>query len=230
MSCPRARVFKIIDSQTAMFYDVLHVFTTWPHTTEYSAITNNNLRYDSQNIRTCPIKALRYSHDTKKCYIVKASSYATISYNPPHSDTCWIFVQRLHVDFDDGPKIGECGIVLFLEHEFTDKVTLGYLSPPGTVLFEDRKKIKDQLNCEKSDRINCEDRLRNDYTGKDREVKKRFRAGKRKMLLKEMAKKAEEAAEKNEMGTLYKITNFICGKTEAQEKCWCQNERWQAAN
>ena len=31
-------------------------------------------------------------------------------------------------------------------------------------------------------------------------------------MLEEMAKKAEEAAKKNEMGTLYKITNTICGK------------------
>ena len=70
-------------------------------------------------------------------------------------------------------------------------------------------KIKDQINCVKSDRI--KGRLRNDYTGKDREVKKRVTADKRKML-KEMAKKAEEAAEKNEIGTLYKITNTNCGK------------------
>ena len=43
-----------------------------------------------------------------------------------------------------------------------------------------------------------------------------------------MAKKAEEAAEKNEMDTLYKITNIIW--KEAQEECSCQNERWKAAN
>ena len=42
-------------------------------------------------------------------------------------------------------------------------------------------------------------------------MKKRVRADKRKTL-EEMAEKAEEAAEKNEKGTLYKITNTICGK------------------
>ena len=42
-------------------------------------------------------------------------------------------------------------------------------------------------------------------------MKKRVRADKREML-EEMAKKAEVATKKNEMGTLYKITNTICGK------------------
>ena len=65
--------------------------------------------------------------------------------------------------------------------------------------IKDRKKIKDQMNCVKSDRI--KGRLRKDYTDKDREVKKRVRADKRKMQ-EEMEKKAEEAGEKNEMGTL----------------------------
>ena len=65
------------------------------------------------------------------------------------------------------------------------------------------------MNCVKSDRI--KERLRKNYTDKDREVKKRVRADKRKTL-EEMAEKAEEAAEKNEKGTLYKITNTICGK------------------
>ena len=65
------------------------------------------------------------------------------------------------------------------------------------------------MNCIKSDII--KDRLRKDYIDKDREVKKRVRADKREML-EEMAKKAKEAAKKNEMGTLHKITNTICGK------------------
>ena len=34
-------------------------------------------------------------------------------------------------------------------------------------------------------------------------------------MLEEIAKKAEEAAEKNEMDTLFKITNTICGKKSA---------------
>ena len=78
-----------------------------------------------------------------------------------------------------------------------------------SVILSFRKKIKDQMNCVKSDRI--KDILRKDHTDKDREVKKRVRADKRKMF-EEMAKKAEEAAKKNEMGTVYKITNTICGK------------------
>ena len=59
--------------------------------------------------------------------------------------------------------------------------------------WEDRKKIKDQMNCVKSDRI--KGRLRKDCTEKDREVKKRVKADKTEML-QEMAKKAEEAAER----------------------------------
>ena len=49
------------------------------------------------------------------------------------------------------------------------------------------------MNCVKSDKI--KDTLRKDYTDKGRVVKKRVRADKRKML-EEMAKKAEEVAEK----------------------------------
>ena len=48
------------------------------------------------------------------------------------------------------------------------------------------------MNCVKSDII--KDRLRKDYTDRDREVKKIVRAKKGKML-EEMAKKAEEVAE-----------------------------------
>ena len=102
-------------------------------------------------------------------------------------------------------------------HNETAKTVLGtrkgqsksWISASSWKAIEDRKKIKDQMNCVKSDRI--KDRLRKDYIDKDREVKKRVRADKREML-EEMAKKAEEAAKKNEMGTVYKITNTIYGK------------------
>ena len=102
-------------------------------------------------------------------------------------------------------------------HNETAKTVLGtrkgqsksWISASSWKAIEDRKKIKDQMNYVKSDRI--KDRLRKDYIDKDREVKKRVRADKREML-EEMAKKAEEAAKKNEMGSLYKITNTICGK------------------
>ena len=118
-------------------------------------------------------------------------------------------------------------------HNETAKTVLGtrkgqsksWISASSWKAIEDRKKIKDQMNCVKSDRI--KDRLRKDYTGKDREVKKRVRADKREML-EEMAKKAEEAAKKNEMGTLQNNEYHLW--KEAQEECRCQNERWKAAN
>ena len=106
-------------------------------------------------------------------------------------------------------------------HNETAKTVLGtrkgqkksWISASSWKAIEDRKKIKDQMNCVKSDRI--KDRLRKDYVDKDREVKKRVRADEREML-EEMAKKAEEAAKKNEMGTLHKITDTICGKKHSK--------------
>ena len=76
-------------------------------------------------------------------------------------------------------------------------------------LIEERRKLKDQINCctNEEDKNN----LRRDYTNQDKEVKKSSRKDKRDFN-DALATEAEEAAGKRDLSTLYKVTKTLSGK------------------
>jgi hypothetical protein len=75
--------------------------------------------------------------------------------------------------------------------------------------IDERKKIKNEKNSAHSERIR--EIKQQQYSEMDREVKRKVRADKREKI-NELAQEAEDAANNNDMGTLYKITKELCHK------------------
>ena len=79
--------------------------------------------------------------------------------------------------------------------------------------IEERKKIKSKLNAAKSDRL--KDKLKADYTSKDKEIKKSAKEDKKKYV-EDLAEKAQEASERGDLRKMYKITKQLSGKSQPQ--------------
>jgi hypothetical protein len=75
--------------------------------------------------------------------------------------------------------------------------------------IDERKNIKNEINSARSERKQAIKQQQ--YSMKDREVKKRIRADKRERM-NALAQEAEDAANSNDMRTLYKITKELCYK------------------
>jgi hypothetical protein len=74
--------------------------------------------------------------------------------------------------------------------------------------IEERKQLKMKMLNARSQRL--QDQLKHSYASKDREVKKSARKDKR-QFIDDLAEKAELAATRGEMSTVYKITKQLCG-------------------
>lgn len=75
--------------------------------------------------------------------------------------------------------------------------------------IEERKQLKAKLLSTKSPRL--QEQIQKAYTSKDKEVKRSARKDKR-SFVKDLAREAEQAAARGELGTVYKITKRLCGR------------------
>lgn len=99
----------------------------------------------------------------------------------------------------------------------TSKNTLGYrkrerkqwISDNTWNSIQERKDIKRKINNAKSERIQIS--LQKEYTSKDKEVKQKAKAD-RKKYLETLAEEAETAASKGQLSTVYRITKQLSGK------------------
>ncbi|CAG2233652.1 unnamed protein product [Mytilus edulis] len=103
-------------------------------------------------------------------------------------------------------------------YETTSKECLGFKQgkkmkkwiTPGTwKVIEERRHMNKKILDTKSERL--QERHKASYRVLDKNVKRMARADKR-AYMEDLAKQAEEAAEKGEQGKIYKITREICGK------------------
>ena len=84
-----------------------------------------------------------------------------------------------------------------------------WLTPDTWKKIEERKELKAKMLCTKSPRLL--ERIQEAYKEKDRQVKKSAKSDKR-AFVEDMANKAEQAAAKGEMSTIYNITKKLSGK------------------
>ena len=75
--------------------------------------------------------------------------------------------------------------------------------------IEERRQLKKKINDSKSARLR--EKYRTAYTETNRRVKRKIRTDKR-AYMENLAKEAEEAAQKGEQRNVYKVTKLICGK------------------
>ena len=75
--------------------------------------------------------------------------------------------------------------------------------------IEERRQLKKKINDSKSARLR--EKYRAAYTETNRRVKRKIRTDKR-AYMQDLAKEAEEAAQKGEQRNVYKVTKLICGK------------------
>ena len=87
------------------------------------------------------------------------------------------------------------------------------LITPGTwKVIEERRNMNKKILDTKSERL--QERHKASYRELDKTVKPMARADKR-AYIEDLARQAEEAAEKGEQGKIYKITRQICGKFQS---------------
>ena len=99
----------------------------------------------------------------------------------------------------------------------TSKKTIGHrkkqhkewISNESWKAIEERRNLKTRINNTKSSRIKQELQLQ--YRNNNKQVKRLIRRDKR-AYLEELASAAEKAASLNQQGTVYKITNLLCGR------------------
>ena len=107
--------------------------------------------------------------------------------------------------------------------EETGKKILGYrrskkeewITQQTWSLIDERKEVKNKLLNAKSPRL--KERLRREYSAKDKQVKSHARNDKRRFT-ENLATKAEEAARKKDMKTLYQISKRLRGDTGANQE------------
>lgn len=110
----------------------------------------------------------------------------------------------------------------------TAKEILGYrknkskpwISQESWALIAERKQINNRIINTRSERTR--ENLRDQYKGKDKEIKKQIKIDK-KAWIDNMAKEAEEAAGKHHMKTLYSITKRL--SNEKPKKCMAINDK-----
>ena len=90
-----------------------------------------------------------------------------------------------------------------------------WISNESWRIIEERRSLKSRINNTKSSRIKQE--LQDQYRNTNKQVKRLIRRDKR-AYLEELASAAEEAASHNQQGTVYKITNLICGRKSRNTK------------
>ena len=93
---------------------------------------------------------------------------------------------------------------------FKKKKSKKWLSAETWARIEARRKAKEKMLNAKSSRQT--ERTQQEYKIRDREVKRSAGKDKRNFI-KKLASEAEEAAEKRDFGTVYKITKLLCGNS-----------------
>ena len=84
-----------------------------------------------------------------------------------------------------------------------------WITPDTWQVIEERRQLKKKINDSKSARLR--EKYRAAYTETNRRVKRKIRTDKR-AYMEDLAKEAEEAAQKGEQRNVYKVTKLICGK------------------
>ena len=143
-----------------------------------------------------------------------------------HEDTQKAFVlevknqfQKLSTNELDHPPVEERWNQIKATYRTAAESALGYLkSTDKTWLtretwkrIEERKTIKSKILNTKSKRI--QERLQKEYSSKDKEIKRSARQDKRAYGDK-LTEKAETAAQKSELSTVYRITKQLCRHTK----------------
>ena len=127
--------------------------------------------------------------------------------------------QKLSTDELDHPPVEERWNQIKATYCTAAESALGYLkSTDKTWLtretwkrIEERKTIKSKILNTKSKRM--QERLQKEYSSKDKEIKRSARQDKRAYVDK-LAEKAETAAQKSELSTVYRITKQLCRHTK----------------
>lgn len=84
-----------------------------------------------------------------------------------------------------------------------------WITPDTWQAIENRRELKKKVLEAKSERL--QERYKGQYRETDRKVKRMVRADKR-AYMEDLVKQAEDAAKRGEQGTLYRISNTICGR------------------
>ena len=84
-----------------------------------------------------------------------------------------------------------------------------WITPDTWQAIEERRQLKKKIHDSKSARLR--EKYRAAYTETNRRVKRKIRTDKR-AYMEDLAKEAEEAAQKGEQRNVYKVTKLICGK------------------
>ena len=84
-----------------------------------------------------------------------------------------------------------------------------WISTESLRKIEERRKLKKKTGDARSERL--KNKARNDYGGKDKEVKKSFREDKRNWI-NGVAKEAEDAASQGQMKGVYEATRRLCNE------------------
>ena len=163
-------------------------------------------------MRKAPIK-----HDRQRRYNIARLK---------HEDTQKAFVlevknkfQKLSTDELDHPPVEERWNQIKATYCTAAESALGYLKSTDKTWItretwkriEERKTIKSKILNTKSERI--QERLQKEYSSKDKEIKRSARQDKRAYVDK-LAEKAETAAQKSELSTVYRITKQLCRHTK----------------
>ena len=84
-----------------------------------------------------------------------------------------------------------------------------WITPDTWQVIKERRQLKKKINDSRSARLL--EKYRVAYTEIKKHVKRKIRTDKR-AYMEELAKEAEEAAQKGEKRNVYKVTKLICGK------------------
>jgi len=102
-----------------------------------------------------------------------------------------------------------------------------WITPDTWQAIEERRQLKKKINDSRSARRRV--KYRAAYTETNRRVKRKIRTDK-KAHVEELAKEAEEAAQKVEQRNVYKITKFICGKYSGSRHAPIRDKQGQLLN
>ena len=158
------------------------------------------VKHDRQ--RRCNVGGLKHG-DTQKAFVLEVKNQ----------------FQKLNTDELDHPPVEERWNQIKATYCTASESALGYLkSTDKTWLtretwrrIEERKTIKSKILNTKSKRI--QERLQKEYSSKDKEIKRSARQDKRAYIDK-LPEKAETAAQKGELSTVYRITKQLCRHTK----------------
>ncbi|CAG2246334.1 unnamed protein product [Mytilus edulis] len=104
---------------------------------------------------------------------------------------------------------GERLVELCAAYNLAVKKMKKWITPGTWKVTEERRHMNKKIHDTKSERL--QERHKASYRVLDKQIKRMNRADKR-AYMEDLAKQAEEAADKGEQGKIYKITREICGK------------------